>query len=117
MLNMLTDIDGNTSSRIVSLFVIIIFDLIVVAYATITQKDIPTNASTILMTITMSCIPVALATQTYQNTKYKEFSNMKVTGGQKPHREDKKDNKAPDNQVIFNDRKEEEEEKNEDRIY
>ncbi len=63
------DTDGSTSSRIVSLFVVIVFDLTIIALSTILQKDIPINASNILITITTSCIPVALASQTYQNIK------------------------------------------------
>ena len=63
------DADGSTSSRIVALFVVIVFDLIIIALSTILQKDIPDNASNILITITTSCIPVALASQTYQNIK------------------------------------------------
>ncbi len=65
------DSDGSISSRIVSLFVVMVFDLTIIALSTILQKDIPNNASSILITITTSCIPVALASQTYQNIKEK----------------------------------------------
>ena len=69
------------SSRIVSLFIIVIFDLLIVALSLILQKDIPDNASNILITITTACIPVAIASQTYQNIKEKELQEQKDLNG------------------------------------
>ncbi len=95
MINMFTDIDGNTSSRIVSLFIVIIFDLVMVAYATITQKDIPTNATTVIMAITMSCVPIALTSQVYQNTKYRQVESRerRTTALEEKHRDLEKQEK------------------------
>lgn len=67
-----TDVDGCLSSRIIALFIIIIFDLIIILISLILQKDIPNNASNVLITITTACIPIALCSQTYQNIKEKE---------------------------------------------
>lgn len=69
------------SSRIVSLFIIVVFDLLIVALSLILQKDIPDNASNILITITTACIPVAIASQTYQNIKEKELQEQKDLNG------------------------------------
>lgn len=69
------------SSRIVSLFIIVVFDLLIVALSLFLQKDIPDNASNILITITTACIPVAIASQTYQNIKEKELQEQKDLDG------------------------------------
>ena len=69
------------SSRIVSLFIIVVFDLLIVALSLLMQKDIPNNASNILITITTACIPVAIASQTYQNIKEKELQEQKDFNG------------------------------------
>lgn len=69
------------SSRIVSLFIITVFDLLIVALSLFLQKDIPNNASNILITITTACIPVAIASQTYQNIKEKELQEQKDLNG------------------------------------
>lgn len=69
------------SSRIVSLFIIVVFDLLIVALSLILQKDIPNNASNILITITTACIPVAIASQTYQNIKERELQEQKDLNG------------------------------------
>lgn len=69
------------SSRIVSLFIITVFDLLIVALSLLLQKDIPNNASNILITITTACIPVAIASQTYQNIKEKELQEQKDLNG------------------------------------
>lgn len=63
------DGDGSTSSRIVSLFVVIVFDLIVVLLSLLLQKDIPSNASNILITITTATIPFCGYYQMRQNLK------------------------------------------------
>lgn len=69
------------SSRIVSLFIIVVFDLLIVSLSLLLQKDIPNNASNILITITTACIPVAIASQTYQNIKEKELQEQKDLNG------------------------------------
>lgn len=81
MLNILKDKNGDTSSRIVSLFIIVIFDLLIVVLSLLTQKDIPNNASDILITITTACIPVAIASQTYQNIKEREINENRDIDG------------------------------------
>lgn len=69
------------SSRIVSLFIIVVFDLLIVSLSLLLQKDIPNNASNILITITTACIPVAIASQTYQNIKERELQEQKDLNG------------------------------------
>lgn len=75
------DKDGEISSRIVSLFIIVVFDLLIVALSLLLQKDIPNNASNILITITTACIPVAIASQAYQNVKEKELREQRDIDG------------------------------------
>lgn len=74
------DTDGSISSRIVALFVVMVFDLIIIALSMLLQKDIPNNASNILITITTSCIPIALASQTYQNIKERNIKEENNKG-------------------------------------
>ena len=81
MLNLFKDKDGDVSSRIVSLFIIVVFDLLIVALSLFLQKDIPSNASNILITITTACIPVAIASQTYQNIKEREIEENRDING------------------------------------
>lgn len=81
MFEIFKDKDGNINSRILSLFIIVFFDLLVVVLSLLIQKDIPDNASNILITITTACIPVAIASQTYQNIKEKELQEQKDLNG------------------------------------
>ena len=81
MFNLFKDKDGDVSSRIVSLFIIVVFDLLIVALSLFLQKDIPSNASNILITITTACIPVAIASQTYQNIKEREIEENRDIDG------------------------------------
>ena len=81
MFNLFKDKDGDVSSRIVSLFIIVVFDLLIVALSLFLQKDIPSNASNILITITTACIPVAIASQTYQNIKEREIEENRDING------------------------------------
>lgn len=81
MFNLFKDKDGDTSSRIVSLFIVVVFDLLIVALSLFLQKDIPNNASNILITITTACIPVAIVSQAYQNIKERETQEQRDIDG------------------------------------
>ena len=81
MIEIFKDKNGDISSRIVSLFIIVVFDLLIVALSLFLQKDIPSNASNILITITTACIPVAIASQTYQNIKEREIEENRDING------------------------------------
>ncbi|MBO4516740.1 hypothetical protein J5751_04920 [bacterium] len=60
------DKNGDTSSRIVISFIVIIVDLLIVITSLILQKDIPHNATNLAITIT-TCVPFSVVSQTYQN--------------------------------------------------
>ena len=81
LFNIFLDKNGDTSSRIVFTFVVIIFDLFIALMGLIFQKDIPDNASSILITITGACVPVAIAGQTYQNVKDRELERNEDLDG------------------------------------
>ena len=61
------DKNGDTSSRIVISFIVIIVDLLIVITSLILQKDIPHNATNLAITITTTCVPLSVVSQTYQN--------------------------------------------------
>lgn len=80
-MNLLEDRNGSLSSRIISLFIVLIFDLVIVLISLLSQRDIPNNASNILITVTTACVPVALVGQVYQNIKDKEIKlNQDIDG-------------------------------------
>lgn len=75
------DKNGDTSSRIIFTFIVIVFDLLIALLGLFFQKDIPDNASNILITITSACVPIAIAGQTYQNIKDREIQENKDIDG------------------------------------
>ena len=81
LFNIFLDKDGDVSSRIVFTLVVILFDLFIVLMGLIFQRDIPDNASNILITITGACVPIAIAGQTYQNVKDRELEENKDING------------------------------------
>ena len=81
MFEILKDKNGDISSRIVSLFIITFFDLLIVALSLFLQKDIPSNASNILITITTACIPTSIISQAYQNVKERELQEQRDIDG------------------------------------
>ena len=81
MFNLFKDKNGDVSSRITFSFIIIIFDLLIVVLSLLTQKDIPSNASNILITITIACVPTSVISQAYQNVKEKELRENRDIDG------------------------------------
>lgn len=81
MFEIFKDKDGNINSRILSLFIIVFFDLLVVVLSLLIQKDIPDNASNILITITTACVPTSIISQTYQNVKERELREQRDIDG------------------------------------
>lgn len=79
--NIFLDKNKDVSSRIVFTFVVIIFDLFIALMGLIFQKDIPDNASNILITITTACVPVAILGQAYQNVKERELEENRDING------------------------------------
>jgi hypothetical protein len=81
MFNLFKDKDGDVSSRITFSFIIIIFDLLVIILSLLLQKDIPENASSILITLNGACLPTSIITQYLQNVKEREMQENRDIDG------------------------------------
>lgn len=81
MINLFKDKDGDVSSRITFSFIIIIFDLLIIAVGLFLQKDIPDNASSILITLNGACLPTSIITQYLQNVKEREIEENRDING------------------------------------
>ena len=81
MFNLFKDKDGDVSSRITFSFIIIIFDLLVIILSLLLQKDIPNNASNILITLNGTCLPTSIITQYLQNVKERETQENRDIDG------------------------------------
>ncbi len=81
MFEIFKDKDGDVSSRITFSFIIIIFDLLVITLSLLLQKDIPDNASNILITLNGACLPTSIITQYLQNVKEREIEENRDING------------------------------------
>ena len=81
MFNILKDKNGDVSSRIVVLFLVVIFSLSVVILCLLAQKDIPTNATNVLITIIGASVPASLVGQVFQNIKERELERNEDLDG------------------------------------
>ena len=81
MFEIFKDKDGDVSSRITFSFIIIIFDLLVITLSLLLQKDIPNNASNILITLNGACLPTSIITQYLQNIKEREIEENRDING------------------------------------
>lgn len=81
MLNILKDKNGDTSSRIVFNAIILLTTLGVCLYCIYSQKDIPSNALYLFITIITGYVPASTITQYLQNIKEREIEENRDING------------------------------------
>lgn len=81
MFEIFKDKDGDVSSRIVFNAVILLTTLIVCVYCIYSQKDIPSNALYLLITIIGGYVPTSTITQYLQNVKEREIEENRDING------------------------------------